>query len=222
SDDEDDLRSKLRGLLVTTLAKIGRDRDAQQRCRDLLAALDANGATSSGNGVTADPELISAATTVVAATGDATDFERFVAAFEAATTPQESLRNLYALAEFDDAALIERTCEFAFSGAVRSQNAPYLLGRCIANRHHGARAWTLVRKHWDQANAAFPNPSIIRMVDPVKLLNTPDAVADVQGFFSEHPIKQSANTLAQVLERQQINAAVRDREAERFTATLAD
>ncbi len=49
------------------------------------------------------------------------------------------------------------------------------------------------------------------MVDPVKTLNTPEAVADVQGFFAEHPIKQSLTTLAQVLERQRVNAEVRTR-----------
>jgi len=103
---------------------------------------------------------------------------------------------------------------------VRSQNAPYLLQRCIANRTHGELAWKIVRRNWEQANAAFPNPSIIRMVDAVKLLNTPEAVADVEGFFSEHPIKQSMTTLAQVLERQRVNAAVRTREADGFAKAL--
>ncbi|MEO6123911.1 MAG: M1 family metallopeptidase [Ilumatobacteraceae bacterium] len=215
--DEDDLQSKLRGLLVLTAATLGADTDAQARCRTMLDEYTASNAT-----INTDPELISAATTVVAAFGDATDFDQFVTAFKTAVTPQDQLRNLYALAEFDDPALITRACEFAFSSDVRTQNAPYLLQRCIANRTQGELAWALVRKHWDQANAAFPNPSIIRMVDPVKLLNSPAAVADVQGFFSEHPIKQSLNTLAQVLERQRVNAAVREREADAFSTALKE
>ena len=213
--DENDLQSKLRGLLVTTAATLGADADARTRCRALLGEYNA-----SAGAADIDPELISAATTVVAAFGDEADFERFVTAFKTSATPQDQLRNLYALAEFDNPELITRACEFAFSGDVRSQNAPYLLQRCIANRTQGELAWTLVRKHWDRANAAFPNPSIIRMVDPVKLLNTEAVVADVQSFFAEHPIKQSLNTLAQVLERQRVNAAVREREAGDFAATL--
>ena len=78
----------------------------------------------------------------------------------------------------------------------------------------------MVRRNWELANTAFPNPSIIRMVDAVKLLNTEQAVLDVQGFFAEHPIKQSLTTLAQVLERQRVNAAVRTRESDSFTKTL--
>ncbi|MCU1391982.1 MAG: putative Peptidase rane alanine aminopeptidase [Ilumatobacteraceae bacterium] len=207
---EDDLRAKLRGLLVTASAVLGRDEEARRRSRALL----------DGDLADVDPELVSAATTVVAATGGQADFDRFVAGFEHAANPQEQLRNLYALAEFDDADLIRQACDYAFSGKVRSQNAPYLLNRCIANRVHGALAWKIVRSNWDLANATFPNPSIIRMVDPVKTLNTPEAVADVQGFFAEHPIKQSVTTLAQVLERQRVNAAVRSREAESFAKSL--
>ena len=207
---EGDLRAKLRGLLITVSATLGSDVDAQRRCRAIL----------DGDHTSVDPELISAATAVVAATGDATDFDRFVEGFRTAPTPQEQLRNLYVLADFDAPELVQRACDFAFSADVRSQNAPYLLQRCIANRAHGELAWKIVRRNWEQANAAFPNPSIIRMVDAVKLLNTPEAVADVEGFFSEHPIKQSMTTLAQVLERQRVNAAVRTREADGFAKAL--
>ena len=152
--------------------------------------------------------------------GSLDDFDRFIVGYQTAETPQEQLRNLYALAEFDDAILIAQACQFAFSDEVRTQNAPYLLQRCIANRGHGAVAWSIVRKNWDIAMATFPNPSIVRMIDPVKALSTPEVVADVQGFFAEHPIKQSLMTLAQVLERQRVNAGVREREAEVFTKML--
>jgi puromycin-sensitive aminopeptidase len=210
ADDEDDLRSKLRGLLVTTSAVLGDDADAQQRCRTIL----------DGDLTDVDPEMVAAATTVVAATGDQHDFDRFLAAYRSAPTPQEQLRNLYALAAFDDPDLIRQACELAFSDAVRTQNAPYLLQRCIANRSHGAMAWKILRNNWDRANARFPNPSIIRMIDPVKTLNTPEAVADVQAFFAEHPIVQSLTTLAQVLERQRVNATLRSREGDRFAKAL--
>ena len=210
SASDNGLRSKLRGLLVTTTAVLGGDVECQQRCRALLA----------GDQAALEPELRAAAITVVASTGDIDDFERFIHGFRTAATPQEQLRNLYALAEFNSAELIERACEFAFSDGVRSQNAPYLLARCIANREHGELAWTIVRKNWALATRRFPEPSMIRMVDPVKQLNTPTAVADVQGFFAEHPIVQSATSLAQVLERQRVNAAFRERDAADFATAL--
>ena len=212
SSGEDDLQAKLRGLLVATAAVVGGDPALQSMCRRLL----------DGDHSGIDPELIAAATSVVAATGDRDDFDRFMAGYRTAATPQEQLRNLYALADFDNAELIAEACEFAFTDEVRTQNAPYLLRRCIANRGHGALAWSIVRKNWDVATATFPNPSIVRMIDPVKSLSTPEAVADVQGFFAEHPIKQSVVTLAQVLERQRVNAGVREREAEVFAKMLRE
>ena len=44
----------------------------------------------------------------------------------------------------------------------------------------------------------------------------------MQGFFAEHPIPQAAKTLDQVLERQRVNAALRERESARLASALAD
>ncbi|MEI2806794.1 MAG: hypothetical protein V9G18_12890 [Albidovulum sp.] len=49
-----------------------------------------------------------------------------------------------------------------------------------------------------------------------------DSVADVQGFFAEHPIPQGVKTLDQVLERQRVaNAPLPcTREADRLATAL--
>ncbi|MFT3853172.1 MAG: ERAP1-like C-terminal domain-containing protein [Ilumatobacteraceae bacterium] len=204
-----DLTKKLRGLLAGMLAVLGDDADAQARCRAILA------------GAAGDPELVASATSAVAAVGTDAEYDEFLAKFRNAPTPQERLRHLYALAEFPTAEQIQRTIDLAWSGEVKTQDAPFLLNRSIANRDHGTMAWNAVRQRWDDANARFPNNTIVRMVDPVKLLNRPEVVADVQGFFAEHPITQAAKTLDQVLERQRVNAALRERESARLTDALS-
>jgi len=211
-DGESDLQAKLRGLLVGVLAVQGGDNDATARCRTIL--------DSDPTGV--DPELLAAAVNAVAAVGTDADFERYLTAFRTAATPQDQLRYLYALAEFPEAEQIDRAIELAFSGEVRTQNAPFLLNRCIANRWQGERAWKAVRQRWEEANERFPNNTIVRMIDPVKLLSGESVVADVQSFFSEHPIPQAAKTLDQVLERQRVNAAVTARESERLAVGLLE
>jgi puromycin-sensitive aminopeptidase len=163
--------------------------------------------------------LISAATSVVAAFGDEATYHHMRERFLTAATPQEQLRNLYALAEFNDESLVLATCEFAMSPDVRTQNAPFLLRSAIANRHHGATAWAFVRDHWPQALERFPSNTIVRMVDSVKSLATPELVEDTARFFAEHPVEQAAKTLEQVLERQRVNARFRDREAARWSGT---
>ena len=212
-EGESDLTGKLRGLVTGALAVLGGDESTVERCRRLYeASVAAPGSV--------DPELVATATSVVAATGSVDDFDRLFDAYKNASTPQDQLRHLFALAEFDDEALVLRACELSFGGDVKTQNAPFLLRSCIANRRHGAAAWTFVRQRWDDANAAFPDNSIARMVDTVTLLTEPAVVADVQGFFAEHPIPQAAKTLDQILERQRVNAATRLRERERLAAAL--
>jgi puromycin-sensitive aminopeptidase len=58
------------------------------------------------------------------------------------------------------------------------------------------------------------------MVGSITTLTSPHVVADVQSFFAEHPIPQSAKTLEQLLERQRINSALRAREAQPLGAVL--
>ena len=205
---EDDLTAKLRGLLVGLVAVLADDADAQQRCRDILRT-------------GTDPELVAAATSAVASTGGAAEYDDYLQRFRTAVTPQEELRYLYALADFPRREELARTVELAFSGEVRTQNAPFLLNRCIANRWQGEQAWADVRQRWADANERFPSNTIVRMIDSAKLLTAPEVVADVQSFFSEHPIPQAAKTLDQVLERQRTNAALRAREADRLGARLS-
>ena len=207
--DESDLTSKLRGLLVGLIGVLGDDAGVQARCRGWFDA-------ASNDPTSVDPELIAAATSVVAACGDAAVYDRLRERFLNGATPQEQLRHLYALAEFDDEALIVATCEFALSSDVRSQNAPFLLRAAIANRNHGAIAWAFVRDHWAEALDRFPSNTIVRMVDSVKLLASPELVAETEQFFVEHPIEQATKTLQQVLERQRVNAEFRAREATRW------
>jgi puromycin-sensitive aminopeptidase len=207
-----DLRAKLRGLLLRTMGALGTNADAIARCRSLLNARR--------GGETVDPELLAAATTVVATNGNQDDYDSMLEGFRSAGTPQEELRHLMALSEFNDADLVARTCELAMSGEVKSQNAPFLLRGAIGSRSHGRQAWEFVKEHWDAANDAFPNNTIVYMVDSVRLLTMPDDVADTAGFFAEHPIEQAAATLRQVLERQQINTALRLRDGDLLRRSL--
>lgn len=207
--NESDLTSKLRGLLVQLVAIQGNHSSAAKKCRDILF-----------DGASTDPELVAAATNVVAATGDEQDYEWFMERYLNPSTPQDQIRMLYALAEFDDENLMKRTAEFAFSGKVKTQNAPFLLNRCIANRKHGELAWEIVQRNWAKANAEFPGNTIVRMISSVTTLNSEALDASVHAFFSEHPIPQAIKTLEQVLERQRTNVALRTREADTLASAL--
>jgi puromycin-sensitive aminopeptidase len=101
-------------------------------------------------------------------------------------------------------------------GTVRSQNAPYLLRRAMANRTEGQRAWAFVSTHWDTINDLFPSNSIARMVEGVRYLDHPADATLVFAFFETHEVPQGDRIVAQHLERLEVNVALRDRASERL------
>ena len=201
---ESDPVRQLRGYLVTLAGNLGNDQAVIDRCRELWRGIQDSGAT-------VDPELMAAIVGVVAFNGDEVTYDEIRGLYLSAQTPQDEIRYLYALGAFNDASLIARTCEFAFTEDVRAQDAPFLLNRTMNNRLHGHIAWRTVRARWEEANQKFPINSIIRMVSPASTLTDPELVDDVQQFFADHDIPQAALTLQQTLEMQRVNAALRAR-----------
>ena len=210
--DDDDRTRELRATLLRLAAVIGEDETAVAKARELRAAELATPGS-------VDPALAGAARTIVAETGGPDDFEAGLARYREARTPQEEVRELYALTRFHDPELIDRLCEMTL-GDIRSQNAPYVLRLAMENRTEGVRAWDFVRRNWDALNERFPSNSIVRMLDGLTSINDGAVAADIQGFFAEHEVPQGMNTLRQILERQRAAVALKDREVEPLGAAL--
>ncbi|HSJ51717.1 MAG TPA: M1 family metallopeptidase [Actinomycetota bacterium] len=200
---EPDLRRPLRGMLLTAVAVLGADPNAQAMAREIELQ-----ARSGGH---PDPSLAAASVAVVAAGGGLDDYEAFLRALASARTPQEQLRYLFALADFRDAVLLDRTLELGIGEQVRPQETPWLLTRAMANREHGDLAWRFVKERWDDLNARCAPSTIVYGVEGVRYLTTPELVADAEAFFADHPIPQAALQLQQILERQRVNTELRRR-----------
>jgi len=222
-------RSWIRGLLWPAIERIGwepreGERDLDKPLRGaLMAALGVLGADPQAYGIAmeiereargdgqVDPSLVAASVAIVAAGGTPEDFERYLEAIGSARTPQEELRYLYALPDFRDAGLVQRTVEMTLSGEIRTQNAPGVLARAVANREHGDRAWAFVKEHWDEIVSKLAPTTLVYAADGVRYLTQPEQVEDAAAFFAAHPIPQSALQLQQILERQRVNRAFRER-----------
>ncbi|MCX7620294.1 MAG: M1 family metallopeptidase [Acidimicrobiales bacterium] len=212
-DGERERDTELRGALFEALGVLGADHAAASRARELHQL-----AVSSAQPV--DPSLLAASISIIATTGDATEFEQFLDRFGHAATPQEEVRYLYALADFADAGLIDRLLAMTVSDAIRTQNAPYVIRRALANRHQGPRAWQFVRDNWKTINDRFPSNSIARMLEGIRSLHDPEISQTVFAFFETHEVPQGDKILAQHLERLEVNVLLREREADRLTNHL--
>jgi puromycin-sensitive aminopeptidase len=210
---DSDRDRELRGVLIEAGGVMGADPELQAYAREVVESVD-HRAESAKHDSGADPSVLSAAITVVAAVGGEAEYDQFHQRFGAATTPQEELRYLYALAHFDDSDLVQRLVAATMTDEIRTQNAPYVLGRAMANRDNGALAWAFVRDNWDEVNARFPSNSIVRMLGGIRSFRGRDVADDVFTFFESHEVPQGDKQLAQHLERLEVNVALSARAAD--------
>jgi puromycin-sensitive aminopeptidase len=210
---EADRRAQLRAVLFAALGTTAEDADVQERAADLHQRYLEDRA-----GV--DPALASAAAGILAHVGRPEDYEAFLDRFEHAADPQEEQRYLYLLADFEDPDLFDRTLDLARSDRVRSQNAPYLVRRALANRRRGPDAWRWLVAHWDELTARYPSGSIPRMLEGVRALDDPELAAEVDGWLDDHPVPQGVKQVEQHRERLRVNVLVRQREVESLNARL--
>ncbi|MXX91974.1 MAG: M1 family metallopeptidase [Chloroflexi bacterium] len=203
---------ELRGLLCRSLGITARDEDAMARLRELHDGYL--------TGTTIEPNLAAASANAVAIVGSASDYEAFLGRFKDAATPQEERRYMTLLSSFPGEGEFQNTLEMCLNGEVRSQDAPYLAGGAMFNRHHGFTAWEFIKSHWDEMLEVYPDNSVVRMVSGVQALSRPEQVADIKQFFETHNVPTGQLTLEQHLERLDVNAASRQREVGPLTEWL--
>jgi|TARA_B100001964_G_scaffold245842_1_gene337612 puromycin-sensitive aminopeptidase len=213
SDSDSSRDLELRGLFIRLLANVGDDALAQKNARDMHDSylVDAG---------SAEPNVVAAATGVVASHGDSAQYEVFLDKHHNPSTPQEERRYQSALAAFPGEVEMERTLAMTLDGTIRTQDAPYLLAVAMRNKEHGHLAWEFIKDNWDQVNKDFPSNSIVRMLSGVTSLSKPEQAADVIAFFDDHEVPQGQLTLQQTLEKLRVNVALRERESEPFSQSL--
>ena len=194
---ESELESQLRGDLIGALGTIGDDPVYQGQARELFSRYE-----KAPDQI--DRNLIPALVAVAAHTGSAADYENFYYRFKDARTPQEETRFLFALANFRDPELIERTLDLTINGQVRTQNAPYLLRGILLNKRARAKAWSFTKEHWEDMLRQYPDNAIPRMCEGIIGLVTAELEKDVRAFFAAHPVKQGTKQIEQHLERLRI------------------
>ncbi|MGV3759801.1 MAG: M1 family aminopeptidase [Actinomycetota bacterium] len=210
---DSDRDRELRGALIGALAVLAGDEGAQARVRDLFAKVRADSASVEAN-------VAAAVVRATAALATDEDLDALIEGFRQGATPQEEQRYLYALADVRRADHMDRVLDLAMTAEVRTQNAPFLIGACIAHRDHGDRAWRLVEERWDEMNDRFPSNSIVRMLHGIRPVGDAGLAGAIEAFLADHPVPQAKQTLQQHLERMRVSVALRQREAARLAQHL--
>jgi puromycin-sensitive aminopeptidase len=212
---ESELTGQLRSELIGAMGKLGNDPATQQRAAELYAA-------AKTNPTAVDPNLMPAIVSILAHTGDAARYNEFTERFRTATTPQEERRYLFSLAGFQQHSLLERTLAQTITGAIRTQDAPFLISAVMGNVYGRESAWTFAKTNWDTMDRLFPKQGLRRMCGGIVGLATPELERDVNEFFRSRKIDLGGKTLDQYLEQLRIAVTVRERDSQSLRTYLSE
>ena len=194
-------QQEVRALSIALAGTVGAYGPARQEAARLFALQ-----TTSARHSTGDPELDAAVLHIVAADALSGAFEELLSRFRTASTPQEELRALNALAEFDTPEAQQAFCELC-RVEVRSQNAPYGLAHALALPTAGPAVWTFITTHWDELCGRFPSSSIPRMIGGIRSFADADQVGVVTDFLRLQ-FPSPSRVIEQHLESAQANVGV--------------
>jgi aminopeptidase N len=148
-----------------------------------------------------DPTLLGTVVQLAARRGDAVLYDRFLAAYRAATTPDDRQRYLYALGSFTNPALVRRTIDFTFSADVRTQDAGHVLAAVIATEGGLDQAWPILRDRWSEVTRKVsPFFGLTGLVGALGSGCDAGLAEEIRRFFEAHPPEGAERTLQQSLE----------------------
>jgi len=213
-EDSSDVR-QARAVAFTALGTLGEDPAVREIATQWFRE-DMSGV----GGATGD--LVSPVLATIASQGDESEFAFMLDRYRNAKDPHDEQRHLFALAQFGDKTLAERVLA-ACLGEVRSQDAPYLINRVLANRKTGTVAIDFIFAHYQELLDRFPANSYARMVESLALLIGPESserASAVFDFFGERKLPTQDQLLRRTLERYRANLRARDRFAPLLTPLL--
>ena len=159
---------------------------------------------------TLDPQLTDAAILVTAARGDASLYDKVLAASKDPSNPDDQSNALLTLARFCDPALVKHTMDYAVSGEVRNQDSWILMAILLRQRETRDQTWLYIQQNWDRVHAQFTTNSGNRVVAATGSFCSVERREEVANFFAAHKVDASERTLAKAIDS--INACVKLRD----------
>jgi hypothetical protein len=205
----------LRALAINLLGTVGANDEIRA---EAARRFDASPIAGGSVAIPADIEV--AILAVVAQLLRAGDYDTVLARYRSATTPQEEMRSLGALAVFPDIELCMRTFDLAMT-EVRSQNGFAVLSTLLANPVGCQAVWIRITEQWDAIIERFPKNAPVRVVESVPALCADaDFAESAIAFLNAHPLSSGPRRVAQSIERLQVNVAFASRERAELSRVL--
>jgi puromycin-sensitive aminopeptidase len=215
--DDGERTPSLRAIAINLMGTVGADpvvrTEAARRFDDSPIA--------GGSGEPIPVDIETAVLAVVAQLVRSRDYDALLHRYRSASTPQEEMRSLGALASFPDVDLCLRTFDLAMT-EVRSQNGFAVIGALLANPVGCQAVWTRLTETWDTVLDRFPKNAPPRILESLPALCADKDFADrAIDFLAAHPLSSGPRRVAQSSERLRVNLAFAARERPELTRSLA-
>ena len=147
-----------------------------------------------------DPSLSDAAVRVAASHGDASLYDRVLAASKDSSNPESQSQALRTLTRFREPALVGRTLDYAVSGQVRNQDSWRLFFSLLRQPETQDQAWAYIQQNWDKVHAQLTTSSGADVVQATGYFCTVQRRDEVAGFFATHKVDAAERTLAKAID----------------------
>jgi puromycin-sensitive aminopeptidase len=205
---ESDRTPTLRALAINLMGTVGADPEVRSEAARRFDASPIGG----GSGDPIPPDIESATLAVVSQLLRPGDYDALLERYRSASTPQEEMRSLVALAGFPDVDLCLRTFDLAMT-EVRTQDGFAVIGALMANFVGNQAVWTRLTETWDAMLDRFPKNAAPRIVEGITALcGDPEFAERAIAFLHDNPLSSSPRRVAQAIERLRINVAFGSRE----------
>ncbi len=211
---EDDLTRRLRGQILATYGRLGKDAGTIQRAKSLFRDVVADPAII-------DAEVSLAVLAIASSHGTVDEYEMVVKAYESTTNPQQQVRYLRTLTYFPGLDVSDRTFEMALDGRIRGQDGGWVIAGLLGNPSTMDHIWTRVTEQWKTLTDLLPPATQRYLVHSLPAMVEPGLARRVEAFFSETGFPVAAKSLAQKLELQRAMVALGQREGHNLDMFLS-
>ncbi len=205
---------QLRAVLIEALGMMAEDQETYEDAQKAFASWKTDKASIDSN-------LLPAIVNILAYHGDEKLYDEYLSISKHAKTPQETLRFLYALAQFRNPHLLDKTMTSCVNGDVRTQDAPFLFIMIANNEIAIPAAWKFLQKNWEAMIKAYPDTGVVRLCSSViPTLDKENLEREAQQFFAKHKVKSGDMAISQALEMLRVNVLFRERETKNIARYL--
>jgi len=152
--------------------------------------------------------------------GNASLFERYLAAMHKARSPEQFYILASSMAAFRDPQLVQRWLQMSVSEETRNQDAAGRIADVLSRYEVHQIAWQWVKEHWPEVEKKITMSSGAGIVGATRNFCDAESRDDVQKFFTEHKVASSERALRQVEENVNACISYRDHQQKNLTSWL--